>query len=87
VLQNVSVTFFSECDHCDQLLADYLSAGNRIVDVKLAQTRNGFSGLTITSVEIQNARKQQKDVLEKFLTHKKREHGLEYTTVKTRPRA
>ena len=76
--------FFSECDHCDQLLADYVSAGNKIVDVKnLVQTHNGFAGLAMASIEIRDARKRKRDVLKRFLMHKKREHGLD---VKTRAR-
>ena len=67
--------FTSECDLCAELLTDYISAANEIIETKsrLHPHRNSSSHRFAT-VLIDSAIKRKKQARKRFVVHKQREH-------------
>jgi hypothetical protein len=75
-LNNNTVTrFTSECDLCADLLTEYISAANEIVDNKeWLQARKKPSARQLASSLIDNAIKRREEAKSRLLRHKRQQH-------------
>lgn len=61
--------YIAECERCSELLAEYISAGNAVVDL----TRSHLNE-TVLASEIKKQRKIREDARKSLLTHKRGTH-------------
>jgi len=73
--RSVVSRFTSECELCAELLTDYISAGNEIVDSKeRLQTHTPASASRLASALIDHALKRRNQARKRLLLHKDLEH-------------
>ena len=67
--------FTSECDLCTELLTDYISAANDIVETKeRLHARPEPSAQKLASALIDRALKRRNEARRRLFSHKEREH-------------
>ena len=67
--------FTSECDLCSELLEEYLSAANEIVDARQPlHSRKPASARQLASALIDNSLKRRANARKRFFHHKEKQH-------------
>lgn len=68
-------SFTSECELCAELLTDYISAGNEILETKeRLHDHREPSPEQLAAALIDNALKRRKRARQRFLIHKEQQH-------------